>query len=125
MDSSFLSSAVTPEWATQTTHLKFLKVGIMEDGKYLDSEQGTLQGNGASPILANIYLHYVLDNWFDVIVKRQCRGDVISFATVMILFVAFKINTRKITLIILSYPWMIYATSTTFLLSEISRRLSA
>ena len=54
---------------------KFLKAGIMEDGKYLDSEKGTPQGNGASPILANIYLHYVLDNWFDVIVKRQCNGE--------------------------------------------------
>ena len=54
---------------------KFLKAGIMEDGRYLDSEKGTPQGNGASPILANIYLHYVLDNWFDVIVKRQCRGE--------------------------------------------------
>ena len=40
---------------------KFLKAGIMEDGKFLDSERGTPQGNGASPILANIYLHYVLD----------------------------------------------------------------
>ena len=40
--------------------------GFMENGKYLDSERGTPQGNGVSPILANIYLHYVLDNWFDV-----------------------------------------------------------
>lgn len=54
---------------------KFLKAGIMENGKYLDSERGCPQGNGASPVLANIYLHYVLDNWFDVIVKRQCRGE--------------------------------------------------
>ena len=54
---------------------KFLKAGVMENGKYLDSERGTPQGNGASPILANIYLHYVLDNWFDVKVKRQCKGE--------------------------------------------------
>ena len=54
---------------------KFLKVGIMEDGNYLESEQGTPQGNGASPVLANIYLHYVLDMWFDVKVKRQCQGE--------------------------------------------------
>jgi group II intron reverse transcriptase/maturase len=54
---------------------KFLKAGVMENGKYLESEQGTPQGNGASPVLANVYLHYVLDNWFDVIVKRQCEGQ--------------------------------------------------
>jgi len=54
---------------------KFLKAGIMEDGKYLDSEKGTPQGNGASPILANIYLHYVLDTWFEVKVKRQIKGE--------------------------------------------------
>lgn len=40
-----------------------------------NSEWRTPQGNGASPILANIYLYYVLDNWFDVIVKRQCEGE--------------------------------------------------
>ncbi len=54
---------------------KFLKAGIMEDGKYLDSEKGTPQGNGASPILANIYLHYVLDSWFSVVIKRQSQGQ--------------------------------------------------
>jgi len=54
---------------------KFLKAGIMEDGKYLDSEQGTPQGNGASPVLANIYLHYVLDSWFAIRVKRRCQGE--------------------------------------------------
>ena len=54
---------------------RFLKAGVMENGKYLDSESGSPQGNGASPVLANIYLHYILDNWFDVIVQRQCRGQ--------------------------------------------------
>ncbi|WP_315079829.1 reverse transcriptase domain-containing protein [uncultured Clostridium sp.] len=54
---------------------KFLKAGIMENGKYIDSEKGTPQGNGALPVLANIYLHYVLDNWFDVMVKRKYKGE--------------------------------------------------
>lgn len=53
----------------------FLEAGIMDNGKYLDTEVGTPQGNGASPVLANIFLHYVLDNWFDVIVRRHCKGD--------------------------------------------------
>lgn len=54
---------------------KFLKAGIMENGKYLDSEKGTPQGNGASPVLANVYLHYVLDIWFEKIVKNRMRGQ--------------------------------------------------
>lgn len=54
---------------------RFLKAGVMENGKYLDSESGSPQGNGASPVLANIYLHYILDNWFEVIVQRQCQGQ--------------------------------------------------
>ena len=58
---------------------KFLKAGVMEDGKYLDSEKGTPQGNGASPILANIYLHYVLDSWFNVVVKRQSQGKLLEW----------------------------------------------
>lgn len=54
---------------------KFLKAGIMESGKYLNSEKGTPQGNGASPVLANVYLHYVLDIWFEKIVKNEMRGQ--------------------------------------------------
>jgi group II intron reverse transcriptase/maturase len=54
---------------------KFLKAGVMEDGKRFDTEKGTPQGNGASPILANIYLHYVLDLWFEHKVKKECKGD--------------------------------------------------
>jgi group II intron reverse transcriptase/maturase len=54
---------------------KFLKAGVVEDGQMLDTEKGTPQGNGASPILANIYLHYVLDLWFERHVRKGCRGD--------------------------------------------------
>ena len=54
---------------------KFLEAGIMDDGIYSDTIEGTPQGNGASPMLANIFLHYVLDNWFDVVVRRHSKGE--------------------------------------------------
>jgi len=54
---------------------RFLRAGIMEDGKYLESDKGTPQGGNMSPILANVYLHYVLDLWFDVAVRKGSRGE--------------------------------------------------
>lgn len=54
---------------------KFLKAGIMENGKFIESDKGSPQGNGASPILANIYLHYVLDMWFNEYFKKSCKGE--------------------------------------------------
>ncbi len=53
---------------------KFLKAGIIEDGDYQETEQGTPQGGIASPLLANIYLHYVLDLWFEKKIKPKGRG---------------------------------------------------
>ena len=54
---------------------KFLKAGVVEDGKRLDSEAGSPQGNAASAILANVYLHYVLDLWFEKLVKGGIKGE--------------------------------------------------
>lgn len=53
---------------------RFLKSGILEDYKYYESDKGTPQGGLISPILANVYLHYVLDNWFNVI-KKRFKGE--------------------------------------------------
>jgi group II intron reverse transcriptase/maturase len=53
---------------------RFLKAGIMEEGRYLDTEKGVSQGGVLSPILANIYLHYILDLWFEKVVKRRLKG---------------------------------------------------
>ncbi len=54
---------------------RFLKSGIMEEGKYLENETGTPQGGLISPILANVYLHYVIDLWFEHIVKKNLKGE--------------------------------------------------
>jgi RNA-directed DNA polymerase len=53
---------------------KWLNAGVLEDGEVRRAEQGTPQGGVISPLLANIYLHYVLDEWFETEVKRQLRG---------------------------------------------------
>ena len=53
---------------------RFLKSGIMEEGKYMNTERGTPQGGVISPMLANIYLHYVLDRWFTMNVRDKCKG---------------------------------------------------
>ena len=53
---------------------RFLNAGIMEEGKYIETDRGTPQGGILSPILANIYLHYILDLWFERNVKKQLKG---------------------------------------------------
>ena len=55
---------------------RLLKAGVMEEGKYRGSEAGTPQGGCASAVLANVYLHYVLDLWFDTAVQKgKFRGE--------------------------------------------------
>ncbi|MEL7565561.1 MAG: group II intron reverse transcriptase/maturase [Dehalobacterium sp.] len=54
---------------------KMLKADVLDEGKLLEHEVGSPQGSAASPIFANIYLHYVLDTWFAIRVKKECRGD--------------------------------------------------
>lgn len=53
---------------------RFIKSGVMEEGKYQKATEGTPQGGIMSPILANIYLHYVLDLWFEARVEKNLRG---------------------------------------------------
>jgi RNA-directed DNA polymerase len=54
---------------------RWLKAGVLEDGEIQPNEQGTPQGGSISVLLSNVYLHYVLDLWFERVVKPRLRGE--------------------------------------------------
>ena len=56
---------------------KWLKAGVSEDGQWSETDKGTPQGSVASPLIANVYLHYLFDLWADVWRKKAAKGDVI------------------------------------------------
>jgi group II intron reverse transcriptase/maturase len=56
---------------------KWLNAGVLEDGEWRQVEEGTPQGGSVSPLLANVYLHYVFDLWIDRWQKQVGRGDVV------------------------------------------------
>jgi RNA-directed DNA polymerase len=56
---------------------KWLNAGVLEDGKRVEQTEGAVQGGSISPLLANVYLHYVLDLWADQWRKTQAHGEVI------------------------------------------------
>jgi group II intron reverse transcriptase/maturase len=56
---------------------KWVKAGVIEEGTWSETVVGTPQGASASPLLANVYLHYVLDRWVRQWRRRNARGDVI------------------------------------------------
>ena len=57
---------------------KWLRAGVLEEGKLTVSEEGTPQGGSASPLLANIYLHYVFDLWAEAWRQKIARGDILA-----------------------------------------------
>lgn len=56
--------------------VRFLKSGIIEEGKFIETDKGTPQGGNLSPVLANIYLHFILDLWLEREVKKSSNGYV-------------------------------------------------
>jgi RNA-directed DNA polymerase len=56
---------------------KWLNAGVMEAGQWTASEKGSPQGATVSPLLANLYLHYVFDLWVQQWRKRHARGDIV------------------------------------------------
>jgi RNA-directed DNA polymerase len=77
---------------------KWLKAGILEeDGKVMYPVTGTPQGGTVSAVLANIYLHYALDIWFEKVVKPRCEGDVMlmRFADDFVCCFQYHKDTRQ------------------------------
>jgi retron-type reverse transcriptase len=56
---------------------RWLSAGVLEDGKRIRREVGTVQGGSVSPLLANIYLHYVFDLWVQRWRKKRALGDIV------------------------------------------------
>lgn len=77
---------------------RFLKAGVMEEGHYLPSKEGSPQGGIISPILANIYLHYALDLWFERKEKREMQGFVqlVRYADDFLIGVQHRTEAEKI-----------------------------
>jgi RNA-directed DNA polymerase len=77
---------------------KWIQVGFIDDGRLLVSETGTGQGQTISPLLANVYLHHVLDEWFEQVVKPRLRGEAheIRFADDAIICFQYREDAEKV-----------------------------
>ena len=76
----------------------WLKAGILErDGEVIHPQTGTPQGGVVSPVLANVYLHFVLDLWFEKVVKRNCPGQahIIRFADDFVCTFQYQRDARR------------------------------
>jgi group II intron reverse transcriptase/maturase len=77
---------------------KWINVGVLEDGRLLTTQTGVGQGQVISPLLANMYLHYVLDEWFEDVVKPRLRGQAyeIRYADDAVLCFQYREDAEKV-----------------------------
>lgn len=77
---------------------KWLKAGVLEGGVRTVPEQGTPQGGVISPLLANVYLHYVLDEWFEQEVKPRLAGQVflVRYADDFVIGFSHESDARRV-----------------------------
>ncbi len=81
---------------------RFLIAGIMEGTELLDSDRGTPQGGLISPVLANVYLHYVLDLWFGKAIKPKLRGEAyyVRYADDFLILFQYENEARAVMILI-------------------------
>jgi group II intron reverse transcriptase/maturase len=72
----FLEHRIADRRVVRLIH-QWLRAGVLEDGERRRSERGTVQGGSISPLLANVYLHYVFDLWVQRWRRTEARGDVV------------------------------------------------
>jgi group II intron reverse transcriptase/maturase len=77
---------------------RFLKAGVIEDGKEKSTDEGTPQGGIISPTLSNIYLHYVLDLWVEKVIKRDMGGfvELVRYCDDFVILVQHEEEAEKI-----------------------------
>jgi group II intron reverse transcriptase/maturase len=94
---SFLDQRVRDGVLRRTIH-KWLKAGVMESGEVHYPEKGTPQGGVISPLLANVYLHEVLDTWFETEVKPRLRGQafLVRFADDFVIVFSHESDARRV-----------------------------
>ena len=94
---SFLDQRVRDGVIRRTLN-KWLKAGVLDGTTLSHPEQGTPQGSGVSPLLANLYLHEVLDKWFEAVVKPRLRGRavLIRYADDAVLVFACEEDARRV-----------------------------
>lgn len=77
---------------------RMFKAGVLAEGDLIVSEEGVAQGSICSPILANVFAHYVIDDWFDTVVKAHCAGrvDMFRYADDLVICCQYEHDARRI-----------------------------
>jgi group II intron reverse transcriptase/maturase len=77
---------------------RFLIAGVMEGTERKESDKGTPQGGQISPVLANVYLHYALDLWYEKVLRERCKGEVyyVRYADDFLLMFQYENEARKV-----------------------------
>ena len=93
----WLQVRIKDEWFVRYV-VRFLKAGYIEKGAFKKTERGTPQGGNISPMIANMFLHYVVDEWFEKDVKPRMKGQgyVVRYCDDLVVLVQYKEDAEMI-----------------------------